>query len=359
MEAKGVGSAFKVGRGTSERFRAAATAFGGSERGACRACKSRHAPAAAPLSMCPAWWTWGVGSRTRRGRWTQSGARVARGDCGAAAAPAGAGGSRRISTAGWRASSAPAHRTNDTCTPRLRWMPAQARQMYTPYGTEAQVGFFAGQSKQTCEGRGGGGGQPTGGRRRACGSSSGACRRRPRPLSRPAQIGILALETNGRPPERRVASESGARYSRRPAGFHAAPGRDVGAEAGLPQPVRPLARAPGPHLVLGLPPELPEQRVAIQGALHDLMYYVAPTRPARGGGTGGAILQQQAPSAAPACSVRLPFGKREILLLKGRQRGPSPVGSLTQVSVLSWPVFRRGHGRFVRRIALHPADDDR
>jgi hypothetical protein len=29
-------------------------------------------------------------------------------------------------------------------------MPAQARHIYTPYGTEAQVGFFAGQSKQTC-----------------------------------------------------------------------------------------------------------------------------------------------------------------------------------------------------------------
>jgi hypothetical protein len=24
------------------------------------------------------------------------------------------------------------HRTNETCTPRLRWMPAHARQMYTP-----------------------------------------------------------------------------------------------------------------------------------------------------------------------------------------------------------------------------------
>jgi hypothetical protein len=46
-----------------------------------------------------------------------------------------------------------AHLTNETCTPRLRWMPAQARQMYTPYGTDAQVGFLAGQSKHTCGGR--------------------------------------------------------------------------------------------------------------------------------------------------------------------------------------------------------------
>ena len=38
------------------------------------------------------------------------------------------------------------------CTPRERCMPAQARQMNTPYGTDAHVGFFAGQSKQTCDG---------------------------------------------------------------------------------------------------------------------------------------------------------------------------------------------------------------
>ena len=35
-------------------------------------------------------------------------------------------------------------------TPSDRCTPAHARQMNTPYGTDAQVGFFAGQSKQTC-----------------------------------------------------------------------------------------------------------------------------------------------------------------------------------------------------------------
>lgn len=43
-----------------------------------------------------------------------------------------------------------AHLTKLRCTPRLRWMPAQERQMKTPYGTDAQVGFLLGQSKQTC-----------------------------------------------------------------------------------------------------------------------------------------------------------------------------------------------------------------
>jgi len=41
------------------------------------------------------------------------------------------------------------HLTKLRCTPRLRCTPAQVRQMYTPYGTDDQVGFFAGQSKQT------------------------------------------------------------------------------------------------------------------------------------------------------------------------------------------------------------------
>ena len=36
------------------------------------------------------------------------------------------------------------------CTPRLLCTPAQVRQIKTPYGTDDQVGFLAGQSKQTC-----------------------------------------------------------------------------------------------------------------------------------------------------------------------------------------------------------------
>lgn len=41
-------------------------------------------------------------------------------------------------------------RTKLRCTPRLRCTPAHDRQMNTPYGTDAHVGFLAGQSKQTC-----------------------------------------------------------------------------------------------------------------------------------------------------------------------------------------------------------------
>lgn len=40
--------------------------------------------------------------------------------------------------------------TNVTCVPSERWIPAQPRQMKTPKGVDAQVGFLAGQSKQTC-----------------------------------------------------------------------------------------------------------------------------------------------------------------------------------------------------------------
>ena len=43
------------------------------------------------------------------------------------------------------------YRTKLMCTPKDRWMPAQFRQMKTPYGTEAQVGFLLGQSKHTCK----------------------------------------------------------------------------------------------------------------------------------------------------------------------------------------------------------------
>lgn len=42
------------------------------------------------------------------------------------------------------------HLTKLRCTPRLLWTPAQVRQIKTPYGTDDQVGFLAGQSKQTC-----------------------------------------------------------------------------------------------------------------------------------------------------------------------------------------------------------------
>ena len=43
----------------------------------------------------------------------------------------------------------PNHLTKVRCTPSDLCTPAHARQMKTPYGTDAQVGFLAGQSKQT------------------------------------------------------------------------------------------------------------------------------------------------------------------------------------------------------------------
>ena len=42
------------------------------------------------------------------------------------------------------------HRTNDTCTPRLRWIPLQLRQRKMPWFTEAHCGFRVWQSAHVC-----------------------------------------------------------------------------------------------------------------------------------------------------------------------------------------------------------------
>jgi len=44
-----------------------------------------------------------------------------------------------------------AYRTKERWVPRLRWEAEQSMQMKMPRGIEAQVGFFASQSKQVCK----------------------------------------------------------------------------------------------------------------------------------------------------------------------------------------------------------------
>src|SRR5262245_46219011 len=39
----------------------------------------------------------------------------------------------------------------EMCTPMRRWMAEHSMQRYTPNVTDVQLGFFAGQSKQTCD----------------------------------------------------------------------------------------------------------------------------------------------------------------------------------------------------------------
>ena len=103
---------------------------------------ARRVPSIAPPSRCPESSTWSARARgvTARAA-TATAAAIA--DMLACARPALRG--RSPSRAGWGG----AHLTKLRCTPRLRCTPAQVRQMYTPYGTDDQVGFFAGQSKQT------------------------------------------------------------------------------------------------------------------------------------------------------------------------------------------------------------------